>query len=200
MKKVIRLTEEDLHNIIKESVKKALNEIGDTARGQYMLGRLQGRQMNQGRMGDARNTRDYASKQMTNKFGNRTPKNFQDFDVNQSANDYGYRDERNPQLSQDIMQQNNNRSNYEANVRNNHLKGISKFNESKEELNEIGDTSNGQYALGKLAQRQLHRDKNPNAAYKTMWKAGDNNLESNSNKSNAYRDGVRDGQKEFINK
>lgn len=104
-----------------------LNEIGDTAKGQYMLGRLQGRQMNQGQMDNARNTRNYASKQMTNKFGNRTPKNFQDFDVNQSANDYGYRDERNPQLSKDIMQQNNNKSNYEANVRNNHLKGFSKF-------------------------------------------------------------------------
>ena len=127
MKKVIKLTEEDLRNIIKESVNKVLNEIGDTARGQYMLGRLQGRQMNQGQMDNARNTRKYSLKQMSNKFGNRTPNNFQEFDANQSANDYGYRDERNPQLSQDIMQQNNNRSNYEANIRNNHLKGISKF-------------------------------------------------------------------------
>lgn len=127
MKKVIRLTEEDLHNIIKESVKKALNEVGDTADWQYLLGRLQGRQMNRGQIDNARNTRDYASRQMTNKFGNRTPKNFQEFDAYQSANDYGYRDERNPQLSQDIMQQNNNRSNYEANIRNNYLRGVSKF-------------------------------------------------------------------------
>ncbi len=127
MKKVIKLTEEDLHNIIKESVNKVLNEIGDTARGQYMLGRLQGRQMNQGQMDNARNTRNYSLKQMSNKFGNRTPNNFQEFDANQSANDYGYRDERNPQLSQDIMQQNNNIGNYEANIRNNHLKGVSKF-------------------------------------------------------------------------
>ena len=127
MKKMVRLTEDDLHRIIKESVNRVLNEIGDTARGQYMLGRLQGRQMNQGQMDNARNTRNYASRQMTNKFGNRTPNNFQDFDANQSANDYGYRDERNPQLSQDIMQQNNNRSNYEHNIRRNNIGRISKF-------------------------------------------------------------------------
>jgi hypothetical protein len=65
-------------------------------------------------------------------------------------------------------------------------------------LNEIGDTPNGQYALGKLAQRQLHRDKNPKAAFKTMWKAGDNNIEGNNNKSNAYKDGKSSGQKEFM--
>ncbi len=40
MKKTIRLSESDLHRVIKESVKRALNEIGDTNRGQYMLGRL----------------------------------------------------------------------------------------------------------------------------------------------------------------
>ena len=36
----IRLTESQLNRVIKESVNKILNEIGDTARGQYMLGRL----------------------------------------------------------------------------------------------------------------------------------------------------------------
>ena len=41
--KLIRLTEGDLHNIVKESVKRILNEIGDTPRGQYMLGRLTGK-------------------------------------------------------------------------------------------------------------------------------------------------------------
>jgi hypothetical protein len=38
--KRIRLTESQLHNIIKKSI----NEIGDTSRGQYMLGRTAGRQ------------------------------------------------------------------------------------------------------------------------------------------------------------
>lgn len=70
----------------------------------------------------------------------------------------------------------------------------------KKALNEIGNTPKGQYALGKLSQRQLHRDKNPKAAFKTMWKAGDNNLENSSNKSNAYRDGKSNGQKEFMDK
>ena len=42
-KKLIRLTESDLHKIVKESVNRVLNEIGDTPRGQNMLGRVAGR-------------------------------------------------------------------------------------------------------------------------------------------------------------
>ena len=42
-KKFIRLTESDLHNIIKESVKKILNEIGDTPRGNFALNAVRGR-------------------------------------------------------------------------------------------------------------------------------------------------------------
>lgn len=45
-KKLIRLTESDLHRMVKESVGRILNEIGDTHRGQYMLGRLRNRQSN----------------------------------------------------------------------------------------------------------------------------------------------------------
>ena len=40
-KKLIRLTESDIHKIVKESVNKILNEIGDTYNGYKMLGRLQ---------------------------------------------------------------------------------------------------------------------------------------------------------------
>lgn len=36
----IRLTESDLHNIVKESVNKIINEIGNTPKGQFALGRL----------------------------------------------------------------------------------------------------------------------------------------------------------------
>ena len=43
MKRITRLTESDLHRIVKESVKKVLNEIGDTERGQYILGRAKQR-------------------------------------------------------------------------------------------------------------------------------------------------------------
>jgi hypothetical protein len=39
-KKLIRLTESDLHRIVRESVNKILNEIGDTPRGQYALGQV----------------------------------------------------------------------------------------------------------------------------------------------------------------
>lgn len=39
-KKIIRMTESDLHNLVKESVNRILNEIGDTPKGQHALGRL----------------------------------------------------------------------------------------------------------------------------------------------------------------
>ena len=42
-KKLIRLTESDLHRIVRESVNKVLNEIGDTEKGQYALGAVQAR-------------------------------------------------------------------------------------------------------------------------------------------------------------
>lgn len=43
MKRTIKLTENDLHRIVIESVKQAINEIGDTDEGQYDLGRAAGR-------------------------------------------------------------------------------------------------------------------------------------------------------------
>lgn len=43
MKKRIRLTESDLHRIVKESVNKILNEIGDTPRGNFALNAVRGR-------------------------------------------------------------------------------------------------------------------------------------------------------------
>ena len=42
-KKLIRLTEGDLHRIVKESVNRVLNEIGDTPKGQLALGAVAGR-------------------------------------------------------------------------------------------------------------------------------------------------------------
>lgn len=42
-KKVIRMTESDLHKIVKESVHKIINEIGDTEKGQDALGQVHGR-------------------------------------------------------------------------------------------------------------------------------------------------------------
>ena len=43
MKRTIRLTESELRGMINEAVKGALNEIGDTKRGQFMLGRAAAR-------------------------------------------------------------------------------------------------------------------------------------------------------------
>ena len=47
-KRLIRLTEGDLHKIIKESVSKILNEVGNTPGGQRQLGRLANRKYCQG--------------------------------------------------------------------------------------------------------------------------------------------------------
>ena len=44
-KKLIRLTESDLHRIVKESVNRIINEIGDTEKGQRALGTLQARKV-----------------------------------------------------------------------------------------------------------------------------------------------------------
>ena len=42
-KKLIRLTESDLHRIVKESVKRIMNEVGETDDGQKMLAKLAAR-------------------------------------------------------------------------------------------------------------------------------------------------------------
>ena len=66
-KKLIRLTEQDLHRIVNESVNKVLNEIGNTNRGQYMLGRLAGRKYannhNSDESGEVNKIGSYARKQ-----------------------------------------------------------------------------------------------------------------------------------------
>lgn len=49
-KKLIRLTESDLHRIVKESVNKILNEIGDTEKGQDALGQVHGRALRRQQM------------------------------------------------------------------------------------------------------------------------------------------------------
>ena len=59
--KRVRLTEGDLHKIVKESVKRILNEIGDTPRGNFALNAVRGRRAakfyrtNMGRAEDAEN-------------------------------------------------------------------------------------------------------------------------------------------------
>lgn len=71
-KQVMRLTESDLHKVIKESVKRVLNEIGDTPKGQYALGALASRKNNglaPSSDGFDRSIDHYASKQRKQKLG-----------------------------------------------------------------------------------------------------------------------------------
>ncbi len=60
MKKLIRLTESDLHRIIKESVNKILNEVGETEDGQDVLGRLAAKKSTSGDYDGYSNVMDYA--------------------------------------------------------------------------------------------------------------------------------------------
>ena len=76
-KKLIRLTESDLHRIVKESVRKIINEAGDTNRGQYLLGRLRHRQANSGGISD-NNAMDYAYKSNGNSFSDAYREGFED--------------------------------------------------------------------------------------------------------------------------
>lgn len=48
MKQTVRLTESELRNIISEAVKKTLNEIGDTPRGNFALNAVRGRRAAKG--------------------------------------------------------------------------------------------------------------------------------------------------------
>ena len=63
MKQRIRLTEGQLNRIIKESVKQVLNEIGDTAKGQELLGKSVRKARQKGENGLAMDIDSYADMQ-----------------------------------------------------------------------------------------------------------------------------------------
>ena len=65
-RKILRLTESDLHNLISEAVTMALNEIGDTSRGQFMLARLYQKQEDEGDKKKSDETYEYAQKKARN--------------------------------------------------------------------------------------------------------------------------------------
>lgn len=77
----IRLTETQLHNVIKESVKQVLKEIGDTERGQYALGALAARKDNLARQ-------EYQKGNYRNDFGNQSDR-VQDYASRARANANG---------------------------------------------------------------------------------------------------------------
>ena len=61
-KNIIRLTESELKEIIKESVKKIIQESGDTLKGQYLYGKAARRQEKLGNKKRAEELNDYARK------------------------------------------------------------------------------------------------------------------------------------------
>lgn len=102
MKKIIRLTESDVHRIVKNSVKRIINEIGDTPKGQAALGALMLRKYYNTDEGDtydnwidnkhktAQSIYDYAENARGgdeyNKFGDNTNPNYKYF--SQGHRDY----------------------------------------------------------------------------------------------------------------
>ena len=62
MRRKVRLTESDLHRMIKESVVKAINEVGDTPAGQRKLGALQSRKFMKSGHKESDKVYDYAKK------------------------------------------------------------------------------------------------------------------------------------------
>lgn len=77
MKRKIRLTEDELHNLIQESVKTVLNEIGDSPWGQFALGQLSARKNEPWDDLDMKNPHrpvwDYAKEQRNKKNYRRLP-------------------------------------------------------------------------------------------------------------------------------
>lgn len=82
MNRITRLTESDLHRIVKESVNRILNEVGNTKRGQYLLGRLKNRQSNGGgkflRGINYNDASDYAYKANGNSYSNDYQEGYED--------------------------------------------------------------------------------------------------------------------------
>ena len=66
-KRLIRLTESDLHRIVKETVNRILTEVGETDSGQEILGRLAGRKSFNGDSGYF-DVNDYAKEKRNGDF------------------------------------------------------------------------------------------------------------------------------------
>ena len=84
----VRLTESELHNLVREKATQIIKEIGDTPLGQYHLGRLYGRKVDQDNDDEASDVRGYA-------FNKRWEKNPMDMDDSemQDAFDQGNEDQ-----------------------------------------------------------------------------------------------------------
>ena len=76
----VTINENTLKQIVAESVKKVLSEIGDTKRGQYMLGRLARRQFIDKDYDDYANTHFYANDQAHKKYPHQLTSNDPNFE------------------------------------------------------------------------------------------------------------------------
>ena len=106
-KKAQELDDKYLEEIVKKAVSKVLNEIGDTERGQYMIGRAAGRRMNNGanlnRNADNNGTNPFyakASLAMRQKTGN-------EFSKGNEIYAYGSRQANNSKDSDDFLKKSN---------------------------------------------------------------------------------------------
>ena len=141
-KKLIRLTESDLHKIVKESVGKIINEIGDTPKGQRGLGGLHARKvLRNNDLSD--DTYNYAQNARGgDKYDNRGN------NENPLYHDYanGYIDYLNSHPDEYM-------ANKRKRMSESYLHRIVKESVNRI-INEIGDTQRGQWMLGRLAKRQ----------------------------------------------
>ena len=199
MKKTVRLTESDLKQIVKESVSKIINEIGDTPKGQKALGALGMRHALRNPKYDARDSKskeakiyDYAKKARggdTYDYKG-TPQNPKYYDYANGAIDYmnSHTDElaaahRRARIGE-MKESAKNR------LAEGDLHRIVKESVNRV-LNEIGDTPKGQYMLGRLYQRSSSIGSKPNkyAWYDAFKKAEKMN---NGKPSESFAQGDRD--------
>lgn len=135
-KKTIRITKSEFNRFINESVNKILNEIGDTPNGQYMLGRLHGRQLNRAEVPKASETREYANKTLKKRYPDAYNRDkyssvddwvddLRDYNRGQLCFSFGNDDEFNPEVSKERMKQPD--FEYERRIRRDVIPKVSKF-------------------------------------------------------------------------
>lgn len=183
-KKLIRLTESDLHKIVKESVGKIINEIGDTPKGQRGLGALHARKVL--RNNDlSYDTYNYAQNARGgDKYDNRGN------NENPLYHDYanGYIDYLNSHPDEYMANKRKRMS--ESYLHRIVEKSVHKI------LNEIGDTHRGQYMLGRLEKRQANGDGKFNRGLSSINYASDRAYDANGgNYSKDYLQGYDDEEK-----
>ena len=90
MKRTIRLNESELKQIIYESVKKTINEVGETIDGQDKLGRLHGKKSKKGEVDSAKEIEKYAKKKATKPFKGGFTRDSKMLDAFEKGNDEEY--------------------------------------------------------------------------------------------------------------